>query len=56
MKKLLVLILVLGIAPAASALTVNLSLDGVNPAPEAIDVVPGQASKYREGTKLPSSR
>jgi hypothetical protein len=42
MKKLLVLILVFGIAPAANALMVRLSLDGVNPAPETIDVVPTQ--------------
>ena len=41
-KKLLVLILVLGMTPLANALMVRLSLDGVNPAPDEIDVVPGQ--------------
>ena len=41
MKKLLILVLVLGLASAANALTVNLSLDGVNPAPAAITVAPG---------------
>ncbi len=42
MKKLLVLIQIFIIAPSASALMVRLSLDGVNPAPETIDVVPAQ--------------
>jgi len=34
--------LVLAIAPLANALMVRLSLDGVNPAPDAIDVLAGQ--------------
>ena len=42
MKRLLALMLVLAIAPMANALMVRLSLDGVNPAPDAIDVLAGQ--------------
>lgn len=42
MKKSLAVILILTVAPTAGALTVNLSLDGVNPAPETVDVIPGQ--------------
>jgi len=42
MKKLLVLSVVLAIAPPARALMVRLSLDGVNPAPDTLDVVPAQ--------------
>ena len=42
MKKLLTLMLVLAIAPLANALMVRLSLDGVNPAPDAVDVFPEQ--------------
>ena len=41
-KKLFLLVMVLGIAPLANALMVRLSLDGVNPAPDAIDVLAGQ--------------
>ena len=41
-KKLFLLVMVLGIAPSANALMVRLSLDGVNPAPDAIDVLAGQ--------------
>ena len=43
-KKLLALVMVLGIAPLANAswVLVNLSLDGVNPAPDVVDVFPGQ--------------
>jgi len=39
---LLGLVLVLTVAPAANALLVELSLDGINPAPEAIDVIPAE--------------
>ena len=42
MKTLLFLIQIFIIAPASSALMVRLSLDGVNPAPDTIDVVPAQ--------------
>ncbi|HDZ69066.1 MAG TPA: PEP-CTERM sorting domain-containing protein [Phycisphaerales bacterium] len=42
MKKLLILVLVLGLASAANALTVSISTDGVNPAGSSITVVPGQ--------------
>ncbi|MCJ7777915.1 MAG: PEP-CTERM sorting domain-containing protein [Sedimentisphaerales bacterium] len=45
MKNLLPLMLVLAMAPLANALTVRLSLDGVNPAPETIDVIAGQVLK-----------
>ena len=41
-KKLLALVVVLGIAPLANALIVRFSLDGVDPAPDAVDVFPGQ--------------
>jgi hypothetical protein len=41
-KKLLALVVLLGIAPLANALMVRLSLDGVDPAPDAIDVLAGQ--------------
>jgi hypothetical protein len=40
MKKLLVLMLVLGLTSAAGALTVRLSTDGINPADE-LEAVPG---------------
>jgi hypothetical protein len=41
-KKFLVLVMVFCMAPLAEALIVNLSLDGVEPSPEKIDVMPGQ--------------
>jgi len=41
-KKLFLLVMVLGIAPLANALMVRLSFDGVNPAPDAVDVFPEQ--------------
>ena len=41
-KKLFLLVMVLVIAPSANALVVNLSLDGIEPAPEAVDVFAGQ--------------
>ena len=39
---LLGLVLVLTVAPVANALLVELSLDSINPAPDAIDVVPDE--------------
>lgn len=41
-KKLLVLVMILGMVPSANALMVRLSFDGVNPAPETVDVIAGQ--------------
>jgi hypothetical protein len=41
-KNLTILVLVCCMAPLAEALIVNFSLDGVEPAPERIDVMPGQ--------------
>ena len=41
-KKLLVLVMILGMVPSANAVIVRLSLDGINPAPDAVDVFPGQ--------------
>lgn len=41
-KKVLALVMVLGIASSANALMVRLSLDGINPAPDAVDVFPGE--------------
>ena len=41
-KKFLLLIMVFCMAPLAKALTVGLSLDGVDFAPEAVEVLPGQ--------------
>jgi parallel beta-helix repeat protein len=42
MKKFLILAIVFGIVQLAKASVVSLSLDGVNPAPQEIDVFPGQ--------------
>ncbi len=44
MKKLLIFMLVLGMASAASALTVNLSLDGSTAAPVSVNVTPGSTT------------
>ena len=41
-KKSLALVMALGIVSSANGLTVRLSLDGVNPAPDALDVFAGQ--------------
>ena len=41
-KGLLAIVVVLLMPAAANALTVRLSLDGVNPAPDAIDVMPSE--------------
>ena len=43
-KIAVVFFLVLAAAPVANALMVRLSLDGVNPAPETMDIVPGDVT------------
>jgi len=45
MRKILTLILVLGTVSTANAYIVSLSLDGVNPAPDSVDVFAGDTFK-----------
>ena len=45
MRKILTLILVLGMASTANAYIVSFSLDGVNPAPDSVDVFAGDTFK-----------